>query len=150
MVKWATALYKGLLFPTFHVHYRYFQKKAALDRILEQLHPMWNVGIGVLFGTVLYLIITPLRPNGIDKSLKALQVDLVEALSKMHVDFRQEFYPFAINRVRTEIVSRALVARDEAEAKRQMKEADELKLKVRGELEKLKEKKAQAAAGNSL
>jgi hypothetical protein len=147
MVKWATAIYKGILFPTFHIHYRYFQKKAQLDRILEQLHPMWNVGLGILFGTVLYLIITPLRPNGIDKSLKALQVDLVEALSKMHVDFRQEFYPFAINRVRTEIVSRALVARDEAEAKRQMKEQEELKMQVKQELEKLKEKKA---TGNAI
>jgi hypothetical protein len=135
-MKWATTLYKNLLLPSFHVHFRYFQRKAQLDRILEQLHPMANIGLGILFGTVAYLIITPLRPNGVDKSLKALQVDLVEALAKMHVDFRQEFYPFAVNRIRTEIVSRALVARDEAEAKKQFREVEELKAQVLKELGK--------------
>ena len=138
-VKWATGIYKGLLLPAFHVHYKYYQRKAAVDRILEQLHPMVNIGMGVLFGLVAYLIITPLRPNGVDKSLKALQVDLVEALAKMHVDFRQEFYPFAVNRIRTEIVSRALVARDEAEAKKQFAEVEQLKTQM---LKELEEKKA--------
>jgi hypothetical protein len=129
-IKWATTLYRVVLLPSFHLHYRYFQRKAALDRMLERLHPLANVALGVLFGSVAYLIVTPLRPNGIDKSLRQLQLDLVEALAQMHVDFRQEFHPLAVARIRSEIVSRALVARDDAEARRQTQEVEHLKEQI--------------------
>lgn len=143
-IKWATALYRVLLLPAFHVHFRYFQYKVALDRILERFHPVANVALGVLLGSAAYFAITPLRPNGIDRSLRQLQGDLVDALSAMHVDFRQEFYPFAVNRIRSEVVSRALVARDEAEARKALEGVDELKAQL--QLLKQHQLQRQAAA----
>jgi hypothetical protein len=117
-VKWATTLYRTVLLPSFAVHFTWFQRKAALDRALEKLHPAVNVALGVLFGTIIYLIGTPLRPSGVDKSLREMQIYLVDCLAAMQVDFKQEFYPYAVQRIKSEIISRALVARDEGEARK--------------------------------
>ncbi len=145
-IKWATAVYRTLLLPSFAVHFRYFQRKAALDRVLEKFHPMANIGLGVMFGAIFYLVITPLRPHRVDKSLRQLQLDLVDALSAMHVDFRQEFYPFAVQRIRSEVVSRALVARDEAEARKELQGVEQLKQQLQASTAELKAKKLLDAA----
>lgn len=137
-IKWATALYRTLLLPSFAVHYTWFQRKAALDRVLEKFHPVANISLGVLFGTVLYFLALPLRPTGIDKSLRELQLHLVDCLAAMQVDFRQEFYPFAIARIKSEVVSRALIARDEGEAR----SYQENMRQVLKDIKRLDEKKA--------
>jgi hypothetical protein len=150
-IKWATFLHNRFLNPLFYTHHRYFRKKVVIDRFLESRTFGVNVGIGFVFGIVIYIGISNLSPfvvaansaagsaaaEGIAIRLNSSQARKnVAELSKKLNGGEKNFEPphFALERARYTILSRMCVAKDHMAVKQQRLDVQ----RVAEEISKLK------------
>ena len=133
--KWATALYKSVLMPSFYGHHMYFQRKAALDRALEKRSGYANSLVGCFFGGVMYLATSPFKPYPVSKSTYELNEDAGLVLALAGVDPKQEMASLAMSELKGKIASKVYVANDRAQIRIQQDQLAELKARQRKEVE---------------
>ncbi|AAZ13072.1 uncharacterized protein TEOVI_000912700 [Trypanosoma equiperdum] len=126
-VKWATFVFWNFLDPTFRLHFRYYQRKLAVDRYLERLGVVANVGIGVTFGLMFYnlLIARFLLPRSVSSG-HSMEENANEVLRVLKYDTTKELPAFLLMRAKREVISKLHVAADKAEVKRQREEVRRL------------------------
>lgn len=156
--KWATFVFYNIITPVASTHIRYLQRKAVIDRFLESRTFKFNVGVGCIFGTVLYYAIAGLSPFIVrgdpnDKQAKRppsrvfIDADQIDALAKTFAggEFIPELPAFALERVKYAILTRMCTARDDMDLKRQRQEV----VRVAAELAALKGQKTSEGAAST-
>jgi hypothetical protein len=117
-VKWATALYNAILLPSFYTHHLWWQRKVALDRVLEKRTGWANMLTGVCIGSVVYLATFPFRSYPVAKATYELNEDAAATLAIAGVDPRLELATVAMTELKYKVASKIYVANDKADIRR--------------------------------
>lgn len=145
-MKWATAVFNYVLRPTFYVHSRYYLRKVAADKWLEQ-RPWYQIcGIGCSIGVAAYLTLAPLRPTALEFTHAQLQADVTDIMTLLHADHSREFPGESLWKFRAAMLSRLHEVNDKAALRRQAQEVALLASHLEGERQAVQEalKEAQA------
>lgn len=127
VIKWATFTYKTVLLPSFYSHHVYWQRKVALDRALERRSGWSNMFLGIILGSVAYVIVSPFKPNQVPKATYELNGDAAETLALLGIDPKQELAAIALGDLKHKVVAKIHIANDQAEIRKHRLEVEALK-----------------------
>eukprot|EP00744_Colponema_vietnamica_P022353 GILI01032089.1.p1 GENE.GILI01032089.1~~GILI01032089.1.p1 ORF type:complete len:148 (-),score=17.01 GILI01032089.1:7-450(-) len=116
---WATFVFFNFLDPILYTHHRYYRLKVKVDRFLEKRSFWFNAGVGILFGSTAYFLMTPMLPMHVNKSNKEVKQDMEDLLTILQRDGRKEIGATLISDIREDIVCRVHLAVDAMELRRQ-------------------------------
>eukprot|EP00758_Cryptobia_borreli_P007654 Tbor_TRINITY_DN5318_c0_g5::TRINITY_DN5318_c0_g5_i2::g.4703::m.4703 len=121
-IKWASFLFWHFMNPAFYAHHQAYRKKVIIDRFLEKRSVWLNIAIGSICGLSTYLILSPLFPSDVNKTMKEINSDASELLKILKLDASKELPMLLLLRAKEEIVAKVHVTNDKADVRRQMEE----------------------------
>lgn len=129
-VKWATFVFRSFVEPAIRQHHNYYMKKVAVDRYLEQRGLPFIIVASASFGTALFLVVVPYRPNATNTTLSEGTTNIWEVMRASNIDDFKVLPSVAFFALQENLYSRILAVNDMVDARNNRDEVAALKLKL--------------------